>query len=117
MNLISRNLYQNKFGMIKENIKVAIPMARNVTAFFPAPFHSFRIIPHTLLKTTFNDIRTLHEKSIITLSGSKKLCPIPKPKNCEYQSNPAKAQNKILFIKTAFDECFISPPVLCFWFM
>ena len=103
--------------MINENINNAIPIISKITALFPAPFHSFKTMPHTLLKTTFNDIRILHENAIITLFGSKKLCPIPKPKNCEYHSNPAKAQNKTLFVNTDADELLISPPVLFFRFI
>ena len=89
-----------------------MPMTRNVTAFLPAPFHSFRIIPHTLLKTTFKDIRMLQENAIITLPGSKKLCPIPNPKNWEYQSKPAKAQKRRLLTSTDLDVFRISPLVL-----
>ena len=36
---------------------------------------------------------------VITLPGSKKLCPAPKPKNCEYHSTPAKAQKRMLFTR------------------
>gem|GEM_PF-3870534 len=93
-------------------MSVAIPIARKNTAFLPAPTHSFRMIPQTLLKTTFNDMRMLHENAIITLSGSKKLCPIPNPKNCEYHKRPASAQKSRLLIKTDFDEFLISPPIL-----
>src|SRR5690554_198396 len=114
---LSHHLYVNKFGMINEKISVAISMARKIMAFFPAPFHSFRITPHTLLKTTLSDIRMLHEKAIITLSGSKKLWPMPRPKNCEYHSNPARAQNNILLVNTALDDRLISLPVLFFRFI
>ena len=106
-----------RFGIISEKIRVAIPIARKRTAFSPAPFHSFRITPHTLLNTTFSDMSMLHENAIITLSGSKKLCPIPRPKNWEYHNKPAKAQNNVLLIKTDRDERVISPPVLFFRFM
>ena len=61
------------------------------------PIHSFNKMTQTILKITFNDIRILHEKASITGESEKKLIPIPSPKNCEYQSTPAKAQNKTLF--------------------
>lgn len=66
---------------MRENIKTAIPKARYTMDFLPEPFHSFRIMPQTLLKTTLSDINMLHENAIITLLGSKKLCPMPNPKN------------------------------------
>ena len=91
-------------GMTSENMSTAIPIAKKVTALFPAPFHSFKIMPQTLLNTTLSDISMLHENAIITLPGSKKLCPMPRPKNCEYQSSPANAQNKRLFVNTALEE-------------
>ena len=38
----------------------------------------------------------LHEKASMTGEPVKKLFPIPNPKNWEYQSKPAKAQNNKL---------------------
>ena len=73
------------------------PSINTEIVFDPAPFHSFNIIPHRLLNITFNDIRILHENAIIILPSSKKLCPIPNPKNCEYHNNPARAQKDKLF--------------------
>ena len=80
------------------------PSTSTPTVRTPTPFHSFNTMPHTLLNNTFNDMRILHEKAIITLPGVKKLCPAPKPKNCEYHSSPAKAQNSRLFAHTRAGE-------------
>lgn len=35
------------------------------------PFHSFNIMPHTLLKITFSYIKMLHEKASITGDSAK----------------------------------------------
>lgn len=74
-------LYQNILGITNENIKISIPNTKKVIAFCPAPDHSLSITPQTLLNITFSAISILHEKAIITLPGSKKLCPMPNPKN------------------------------------
>jgi hypothetical protein len=73
--------FYNKLGKRSENIKTAIPHIRTVMVFCCTPFHSFKRIPHILLKITFNDIRILHEKASIIGELAKKLLPIPNPKN------------------------------------
>ena len=75
------------------------PVTNTVMVRLLAPFHSFKTIPQKLLNKMFNDIRMLHEKASITGASAKKLLPMPKPKNCEYQSRPANAQNSTLFVK------------------
>jgi len=73
--------FQNKLGITNENIKIIIPNTKTAIARLLTPDHSLSIIPQTLLKITFSAIRILQEKAIITLPGSKKLCPMPNPKN------------------------------------
>lgn len=75
---------------------MAMPKPSAEKVLLLVPFHSFNTIPHMLLQMTFNDIRMLQEKAIITLSVSKKLLPIPNAKNCEYHKMPANAQNRML---------------------
>jgi len=71
MNIVVKNRLYSKFGIIKEKIKISIPNANTIIVFDPAPFHSFRTIPHTLLNVTFSDIRMLHEKAIMILPSLK----------------------------------------------
>ena len=73
--------FQNILGITNEKINIIIPKTKNVIARLPAPVHSLSITPQTLLNITFSAIKILQEKAIITLPGSKKLCPIPNPKN------------------------------------
>ena len=56
-------------------------------------------MPHTFENVTFSDIRMLHEKAISSGESTRKLLPISSPKNCEYHSTPASAQNSTLFTK------------------
>ena len=77
------------------------PVTNTVMVRLFDPFHSFKTIPQKLLNRMFNDIKMLHEKASITGASAKKLLPMPKPKNCEYQSRPAKAQKSTLFVKVA----------------
>ena len=71
-------------------------MTRTVIVFCEHPFHSFNIIPQTLEKVTFNDIKIHQEKVSNTGEDTRKPFPKLNPKNWLYQSTPAKAQNKIL---------------------
>ena len=73
--------FQNILGITNEKINIIIPKTKNVIARLPAPVHSLSITHQTLLNITFSAIKILQEKAIITLPGSKKLCPIPNPKN------------------------------------
>ena len=58
----------------------------------------------------------LHEKASITGALAKKLLPMPKPKNCEYQSSPANAQKSTLFVKVELGTERQSLPVLFLMF-
>lgn len=53
-------------------------------------------MPHTLEKVTLSAMRMHQANAATTDPGSKKVCPMPKPKNCEYHSAPANAQNNRL---------------------
>lgn len=64
------------------------------------PRHSCRTTPHTLEKTTLSDMRIDHEKASSTGDPARKLRPTSSPKNCEYHSSPARAQNRTLFTTT-----------------
>ena len=90
----------SRFGNTKENINISRPAANTVIVLVLHPFHSFSIMPHTLLNKTFKAIRIHQEKAIITLSGAKNDLPSPNPKNWQYHNTPAKAQNNILLTKT-----------------
>ena len=57
-------------------------------------------MPQTFEKMTLSDIRMLHEKAKMTGDPVRKLLPISRPKNCEYHSTPAKAQNSRLLTST-----------------
>lgn len=78
------------------------------------PFHSFNKMPHTLEKTTFSDINILHEKASSTGDATKKVLPNSNPKNCEYHSNPAKAQKSTLLSSVGLSTAIYSLPV---WFL
>ena len=44
-------------------ISTARPISSTAMVFMPAPFHSFRIMPHTFDAMTLSDMRMLHEKA------------------------------------------------------
>lgn len=46
-----------------DNIRISNPMTNTLIVLDLTPFHSLRIIPHTLEKITFNDMRILQEKA------------------------------------------------------
>ncbi len=81
------------------------------------PFHSFNKIPQTFEKTTFNDINILHENASRIGEEARKVFPNSSPKNCEYHSNPANAQNSTLFNRVDDSTLKYSFPVLflMFW--
>ncbi len=65
-----------------------------------APFHSRRMIPHTLEKVTLSAINIQNEKvSRVSLSAKN---PLPRlnPKNWLYHSSPAKQQKSRLLAHT-----------------
>ena len=64
------------------------------------PFHSFRMIPHTLENVTFNAMRIQNERVISVGDSVRNPCPNDRPKNCEYHNPPANAQNSKLFVHT-----------------
>lgn len=84
--------------------------------FRPAPFHSFRMMPHTLDAITLSDMSMLHEKAYSVLSCGMKLLPVSSPKNWLYHSTPARAQKRVLFRKTAGETLKYSRVVLFLMF-
>ena len=87
---------QNKLGNTSEKIRIARPQTNTPTVLADTPRHSRRIMPHTLEKVTLSAMRMHQANAATTDPGSKKVCPMPKPKNCEYHSAPANAQNSRL---------------------
>lgn len=81
-------------------MSTAIPITSTVIVLEEHPFHSLRIIPHTLENTTFNAI-SMQNESVISVGDSvRKPLPRASPKNWLYQRAPAKRQNNILFAQT-----------------
>ena len=95
-----------------EEIRTINPRIKTPIVELLTPFHSFKRIPQTLLKVTFSDIRILHENANRTGLSVRKLFPISKPKNCEYQSTPARAQNSRLLTSCPLLTEKYSLPVL-----
>ena len=60
------------------------------------PFHSLRIMPHTLEKTTLSAMSMHHEKARSVGDEVRNPLPSESPKNWLYHSTPAKAQNNRL---------------------
>ena len=71
-------------------------MTNTVMVLEEHPFHSFKMIPQTLEKVTFNDIRIHQEKVSNTGEDTRKPFPRLKPKNWLYHKTPANAQNNKL---------------------
>ncbi len=53
-------------------------------------------MPHTFEMVTLIAMRMHQANAATTDPGAMKVCPMPKPKNCEYHSAPAYAQNNRL---------------------
>ena len=64
------------------------------------PFHSLRMMPHTLENTTLSAIRIQNDNVMRVVDYLRKPLPMLKPKNWLYHKAPAKAQNTTLFIHT-----------------
>ena len=69
--------------------------------FFDTPFHSLRMMPHTLLNTTLRAIRMQKAKVVSVGLSVRKPLPKLRPKNWLYHSNPANAQNNRLLPQIA----------------
>ena len=64
------------------------------------PFHSFRMIPHTLEKVTLSAIRMQKEKVMRSGESAKNPCPKDSPKNWLYHNAPANRQKTRLLPQT-----------------
>ena len=64
------------------------------------PFHSLRMMPHTLENTTLRAIRMQKARVVSTGEDSKKPLPNDQPKNWLYHRPPAMAQKMRLFTHT-----------------
>ena len=88
--------YLSNCGKNEETINTKRPTTKTVMVLDEQPFHSFKMIPHTLEKVTFSDIKIHHEK--VSNTGDEAKNPLPRlsPKNWLYHKIPAKAQNNKL---------------------
>ena len=89
--------YFNSSGKKEETMSTNKPTNNTKIVLEEHPFHSFRMIPHTFEKVTFNDIKMHQEK--VRSAGEEARNPFPKlnPKNWLYHKIPANAQNRRLF--------------------
>ena len=73
--------YFNNSGKKEDTISTSNPTTNTVMVLEEQPFHSFKIIPHTLEKVTFSDIKIHQEK--VSNAGEEVRNPLPKlnPKN------------------------------------
>ena len=81
-------------------IRMAMPMRRTVMVLPLQPFHSFNMIPQTLLNVTFNAMRMQKEKVMSSGDSRRNPWPNDKPKNWLYHNAPARRQNRILLPQT-----------------
>ena len=77
-----------------------IPVTRMAIVVRSQPFHSLRMMPHTLLKTTFSAMRMQNESVVSTGEEVRKPLPKESPKNWLYHSAPARKQKKRLLPHT-----------------
>ena len=64
-----------------EIIKTMMPTINTVMVFLEQPFHSFRMMPHTLENTTFSAIRIQNDRVMRVGDSVRKPFPNDKPKN------------------------------------
>ena len=64
--------YFNNSGKKEDTISTSNPTTNMVMVLEEHPFHSFKMIPHTLEKVTFNDIKIHQEKVSNTGDEAKK---------------------------------------------
>jgi hypothetical protein len=87
-----------------DNKRTTNPIDRTKMVLLLDPFHSFKMIPQTLLNTMFKAIRIL-QPNASNVTG-KRLCPIPKKKNCRNQSVPPRKLNNT-FMRRIFPETVV----------
>ena len=76
-----------------ETISTMIPSTSTTMVLREQPFHSLRMIPHTLENTTLSAISM--QKANVISAGESVRKPFPRlsPKNWLYHKPPAKTQN------------------------
>lgn len=93
---VIRPTHFNSWGRNEDTTSMIMPATSTAMVFCEQPFHSFSIIPHTLLKVTLRAISMHHEN--VSSTGESVRNPLPRlrPKNWLYHSSPARAQNTML---------------------
>ena len=89
-------IYFNNCGRNDDTMSTSKPTNNTKMVLEEHPFHSFKMIPHTLEKVTLSDMRMHHEK--VSNTGEEARKPLPKlnPKNWLYHKIPANAQKSRL---------------------
>ena len=78
---IAENLVKQRLGKKAAKTKTIRPITNTLMVFELQPFHSFRIIPHTLLNTTLSAIRIQNDNVVRASEEVRKPFPIDSPKN------------------------------------
>ena len=81
MSEVKGESYFNNSGRNELRISTAIPVINTMMVLREQPFHSLRMMPHTLENVTFRAIRIQNARVSIALPLSKKLRPSDSPKN------------------------------------
>ena len=92
---------QISWGRKQEMTSTTIPMVSTIIVFCEQPFHSLRIMPQTLEKTTLSAIRIQNASVSSVGDSARKPLPSARPKNYEYHNAPANRQNNRLLPQTA----------------
>ena len=88
--------YLSSCGRNDDTISISRPTTSTVMVLLEQPFHSLRIMPHTLLNVTLRAINMHQENVSSTAESVRKPLPRLSPKNWLYQRRPARAQNTML---------------------
>lgn len=83
-------------GRNDDTISITRPAISTAIVLREQPFHSLRIIPHTLLNVTLSAISMHHENVSSTAESVRKPLPRLNPKNWLYHNRPARAQKMML---------------------
>ena len=77
-----------------------MPATRVAIVLPEQPFHSLRMMPHTLENTTLSAIRMQNERVMSVGDPVRNPFPKARPKNWLYHSAPARRQNRMLLNHT-----------------
>lgn len=78
---IDIHLHQMSCGKKQETMSTKIPTSSTPMVLPEQPFHSFRMMPHTLENTTLRAIRMQKERVVSTGDSVRNPLPNDKPKN------------------------------------